>query len=212
MLFLVKINDSEYIDDMYEKEYLYFKSLKDFRSTANDNSGRLDPRELNLKNEQLSTLTIKFDSNEISLHDQEEFSVQFMEFLSDSNINCCSLHWVEIEPEQPSLTFQKKVLRMGDKALLIYNWKRFFDILDTSIDEMGFEYSRRKVTYYNPKEFSGDLSLHHKDEAYKWQSEYRILIAPTENAPICIPLPGLRKISCVINTKNLENLRIITSN
>ena len=32
---------------MYENEYLYFKSLKEFRSDSKDKTGRLDPKELN---------------------------------------------------------------------------------------------------------------------------------------------------------------------
>ncbi|MBL7779896.1 MAG: hypothetical protein JNM22_01680, partial [Saprospiraceae bacterium] len=69
-------------------------------------------------------------------------------------------------------------------------------------------YSRKKVTYYDPNTHNGDLTLHHKDEAYSFQNEYRILISPTKNEPVKVKLAGLNKISIVIDTKDIENLRV----
>lgn len=209
MLILSKIHKAEFIEDMYEKEYLRFSSLKDFRSDSKDLTGRLDSRELNVKNVQLKTLTISTDKNELVLHEAfNEFNAQYMEHLSNPKTNCCSLHWMEIEPEQPPTTFNYKLLSMGDKALLIYDWIKFFEILDSSIEELKLKYSRKKVEYYNPKSFNGDITLHHKNEQYSWQNEYRILISPTDDQPINISIKGLKKISYVIDSKNYENIRI----
>ena len=213
MLILSKIQKAEFIEDMYENEYLYFKSLREFRSDSKDRTGRLDPRELNLKNMQLTTLTVSKHDKEIHLHKVlQGFNGQYMEHLSEPKINCCSLHWMEIELGHPPSTFNDKLLRMGDKALLIYDWKKFFEILDQSLENLELEYSRKKVEYYNPKSFSGEISLHHKNEEFNWQNEYRILIAPTDNEPINIPLKGLKEISCVIESKYYESVRIQIKN
>jgi hypothetical protein len=213
MLILSKIHEAKFIEDMFENEYLYFNSLKDFRDTSKDGSGRLDSRELNLKNEQLTTLTVLKDDKEIHLHKVlKGFSGQYMEHLSEPKINCCSLHWMEIELEQPPSTFNDKLLGMGNKALLIYDWKKFFEKLDQSLDNLKLKYSRKKVEYYDPKTFSGDISLHHKNEEFSWQNEYRILISPTDNEPLKIPLKGLKEISCVIESKDYESITIKTEN
>ena len=145
MLILSKIHRAEFIEDMFKKEYLYFKSLKDFRADTKDRSGRLDPRELNLKNDQLTTLTISKDDKEINLLKVlKDFNGQFMEHLIEPKINCCSLHWMEIEPEKAPSTFNDKLLGMGDKALLIHDWKKFFEILDQSLENLELKYSRKK--------------------------------------------------------------------
>ncbi len=213
MLILTKIHEAKFIEDMFENEYLYFKSLKDFRDYSKDGTGRLDPRELNLKNEQLTTLTVQKDDKEIHLHKVlKGFSGQYMEHLSEPKINCCSLHWMELEAGQSPSTFNDKLLGMGDKALLIYDWKKFFEILDQSLENLKLEYSRKKVEYYNPKTFSGDITLHHKNEEFNWQNEYRILIAPTDNKPLNIPLKGMKEISCVIESKDYESIRIKIEN
>lgn len=209
MLFLSKIHLAKYIDDMYENEYLYFNSLLEFRSSTIDKTGRLDPKELNLKNTQLATLTFLVDCKEIHLHNiLKDFNGQLMEHLTETKINCCSLHWLEIEPEETSTTFHEKLLLMGDKMILIFDCEMFFKILDSSIEKLGMEYSRKKVIYYDPKMYNGKLSLHHKDKKYEFQNEYRILISPTDNRPIKLPLPGLKKICHVIETKHYEKMRI----
>ena len=208
MLILIKIHKAEYIEDMFENEYLYFSSLKNFRSLNNDNTCRFDPRELNLKNVQLTTLTASTGDKEIHLHQVfKNFSGQYMEYLGEPNINCCSLHWLEIEPCHPPSKFSRKLLEMGDKSLLIYDWEKFFKLIDSSIENIGLKYSRKKIEYYDPKKFNGYITLHHKDEEYCWQNEYRILIAPTDDHPIKLPLKGLKEISWIIETKNLEGLR-----
>ena len=210
MLILTKIHEQRFIEDMYENEYLYFNCLKEFRGSKIDNSGRKDPRELNLKTEQLKTLTVSVEEKEIPFHKIfKDFKGQYNEHLSDPKINCCSLHWLEIEPGHPPSTINNELISMGNKTLLIYDWKKFFEILDNSIENSGFEYSRRKVTYYNPRTFNGDLTLHHKDEELSWQNEYRVLIAPVSNEqPININLTGLKEISCVVDTTDLMKLRI----
>jgi hypothetical protein len=198
---------------MYQKEYLYFTKLDSFRCDKNDPTGRLDPRELNMTNKQLRKLTIRLENNrEIHLHNLSGFNGQFNEYLSNSNISCCSLHILEIEPGRPPTTFTHRLLELGEKALLIYDWMRFLEIIDSSIEEMGLHRSRGKVTYYNPKTYDGKLTLHHKDECFRWQNEYRILISPTSERFVSVNIPGLKKISCIINSCDLERLRVEINN
>lgn len=207
MLLLVKINKEKYIEDMYENEYLYFNSLKGFRSATKDPTGRLDPRELNIKNKQLDNVTIVIKDKEYPLHEMQKFSAQFMEHLEDPKINCCSLYWLWMELNNQPVV-DDRLVEMGDKALLIYDWQKFFEALDNSLEQLGLEYSRKKVTYYNPKLYDGDITLHHKDFTFEYQNEYRILVAPTDNKPINIPIPGLQSFSHILNSKELKDVQI----
>ena len=192
---------------MYENEYLYFNPLKDFRSQENDKSGRLDPKELNVSNIQIDNLTLTIDNKELEMHKMfKNFKGQFNEHLTEPKINCCSLLWMELEPEKLNDSFNEKLLEFGEKALLIFDCVKFIEILDNSLEKLDFKYSRKKVDYYSPKTFNGEISLHHKDEKYEYQNEYRILISPTDNKPINIPLPGLKKISTTIDSNDLKKL------
>ncbi|WP_210463004.1 hypothetical protein [Rufibacter roseolus] len=209
MMLLGKIQDEKYINDMYENEYLYFNSLKYFRSDSKDITGRLDPRELNTKNLQLKNLLIKKGDVEIELSEAlSNFSGQYMEHPDDSTVSCCSLFTIDIDLNGVLSNVSDKALEMGNKMLLIFDCLAFFKILDESIVKCGYEYKRRPVIYYDPKTYNGDLTLHHKDLAFKFQEEYRILIESKENQPIKIPLPGLRNISVVIDSMAAKTLEL----
>jgi len=100
------------------------------------------------------------------------------------------------------------MLSMGESALIIYNVRKFYDMIDQSIKEAGYEFSRHYVTYYDPKNHDGDLTLHHKNEEYQYQNEYRILIAPTNEEGVKIPVQELQEISVVIDSETIEKLRL----
>lgn len=208
MYLLAKIHKSKFIEDMYSKEYLYFSSLKSFRGKSKDN-GRTDPKEGNLKNIQISYLSLGEGKDKIELNKiLSNFSAQYTENLADSKYNCCSLYKLDLEIGMPSPTLHTEMFSMGEEALLIYEPLKFYTILDTAIENKGYEYSRKPVTYYNPKEYDGDLTLHHKNHEFNYQKEYRILIVPTDNKPIKIHLPGLKNISTIVKTETLNGLKI----
>jgi len=71
---------------------------------------------------------------------------------------------------------------------------------------MKLEYSRSQVQYYDPKTHHGDLTLHHKDILYSYQNEYRILVAPVPENSIKVPISGLKGISALTNSEDLDTL------
>jgi len=209
MFFLAKIHFSKYIDDMYENEYLYFSSLKGFRAKEKDETGRLDPKEGNLNNIQAQYLTIGEGENKIELHKVlSNFSAQFSEHFVNPKINCCSLYSLEMEIGGGQPQIDKRIISMGEKVLFIHTPIKFFEILDHSIKIQGYEYSRKLVKYYAPEEYNGELSLHHKDESFSYQNEYRILIAPTDNKSVKIKLPDLQKVSTTFEASSLFGLQL----
>lgn len=209
MFFLAKIHSSKYINDMYENEYLYFNTLMEFRAKEKDEAGRLDPKEGNLKNIQARYLTIGKGEKKIELHKVlSNFSAQFSEHFVDPKINCCSLYSLKMEINGGSPKIDERISLMGDKVLLIHNTTKFFEILDQSIENQGYEFSRKHVKYYDPKKHDGELSLHHKDEKFSFQNEYRILLAPTNNQPIKLKLSGLQQVCTVFSSNTLFGLRL----
>ena len=122
------------------------------------------------------------------------------------------MYWLEINKASTFPRINSKIFDLGDKALIILNFQEFLQILDKSIVDNGFEFSRKRVTYYDSKKINGEISLHHKDYKFKYQKEYRILIAPTDNHPIKIPLPGLRNISKIIEAKDLKKIHLEKTN
>jgi hypothetical protein len=206
MDFVLKVGQEKYIRDMYEKEYLFFSVFSSFRTSEKDPCGRNDPREANTKNKQVTYLEIKTpDGKTIKLNEiSKNFNAQFNEFPSVIPHNICSLYTLKFDEELRFKEVDNRVLCLGDKTLIIYKLEEFFEILDKALESQKFEYSRKPVKYYNCKSFDGDLTFHHKEESFSYQNEYRILIETPGTNPINIGLPGVKKVSAVVDTGKIN--------
>lgn len=73
---------------------------------------------------------------------------------------------------------------------------------------MKKQFSRKPVVYYDHRSYEGELTLHHKDEEFSYQKEYRILIDTPGTQFLKIPIPGLKKFSAIVKTGKMNYLRI----
>lgn len=210
MDFLLKIGKGKYINEMYENEYLFFNSFSSFRSNEKDPCGRNDPREANTKNKQVINLEITTPTGKtIKLSEiSKEFNAQYNEFPTIIPNNICSLYTLHLQDDFSYQKIDNRILSLGDKTLLIYNLGQFFEILDNSLERQKFKFSRKPVTYYNYKTFDGDLTFHHKVDSFSYQSEYRIFINSLGSEKVKIELPGLKKISVVVDTDKVNTLEL----
>jgi len=210
MDFLLKVGQAKYIADMYDNEYLFFNLFSSFRKNEKDPCGRNDPREANVTNKQVIYLELKTPNGKtIKLSEiSKNFNAQFNEHPTVIPNNICSLYILRFDNELKFQRVDDRVLCLGDKTLLIYNLGHYFDILDKSLESEKFEFSRKPVKYYNPKTFDGVLNFHDKDESFEYQKEYRILIDTPGTDTIKIKLPGLKKISAVVDTEKINTLEI----
>ena len=204
-LFL-KIAEAKYIDDMYSSEYLFFNTYSSFRAKEKDESGRQDPREANTTNRQATYIEIDIPGKEtIKLNEiMSNFNAQFNEHPTKIPFNICSLYTIGINGDDSFKRIDERVLKLGDKAILIFNLKRFFEILDEQLETRNIGFSRKPVTYYNYKTIDGDLTFHHKEDSFNYQNEYRVLLKTEGNTGIKIQLPGLREISKIAELKIKE--------
>lgn len=208
--FLIKIGKQEHIEDMYEKEYFFFNTLRSFREPTKDKTGRADPREANTLNRQLTSLEItttkgtKIKLSEIS----KEFNGQYNEHPTEIPFNICSLYTLKTNEDLTIEQVDERVLNLGTRFLLIYNLKSFFEALDGSLSNLGIEYSRKPVNYYDHRTFDGDLTLHDKEDEFEFQNEYRILLQTDGIETMKIPIPGLKTLSFLGDTGILNDIKL----
>ena len=202
----LKIAEAKHINDMYSNEYLFFNTFSSFRAKEKDASGRQDPREANTINRQATYLEVNIPGKgTIKLSEiMTNFNAQFNEHPAEIPFNICSLYTIGINEDDSFKQIDERVLKLGDRAILIFNLKRFFEILDEQLETKGIGFSRKPVTYYGYKTFDGDLSFHHKEDSFNYQNEYRILLKTEGDAVIKIQLPGLKEISEIAELKSNE--------
>lgn len=209
--FLIKIGTQEHIEDMYEKEYLFFNTLRSFRATKKDETGRADPREANTMNTQLTSLEIttskgtKIKLSEIS----QEFNGQYNEHPTEIPYNICSLYTLQIKEDLTIEQVDEKMLNLGARSLIIYNLESFFKALDNSLSNLAIKYSRKPVNYYDHRTFEGELTLHDKDEEFAFQNEYRILLQTEGIETMKVPIPGLKIFSAIGKSRTLNTIKLV---
>ena len=209
--FFLKIGKKERIEDMYENEYLFFNTLRSFRATKKDESGRADPREANTLNTQLTYLELTTSKGiEIKLSElSKEFSAQYNEHPTEIPYNICSLYTLKIREDLRIERVDKRIHNLGTRSLLIYNLQSFFNALDSSLSSLRIEYSRKPVIYYDYRTFEGELNLYHKDEEFSFQNEYRILLQTPGTETMKIPIPGLKTFSALVETHTLNTIKLV---
>jgi hypothetical protein len=212
--FFIKIGKQEHIEDMYENEYLFFNTLRSFRATNKDETGRADPREANTLNTQLTYLEIttskgtRLKLSEIS----KEFNGQYNEHPTEIPYNICSLYTLKINEDLTIQQVDDRVLNLGTRSLLIHDLQNFFKTLDNSLSNLGVEYSRRPVNYYDHRTYEGELTLHHKDKEFSFQNEYRILLQTEGTETMRIPMPGMKSFSTLGETQTLNTIKLVPKN
>jgi hypothetical protein len=193
---LLKIGSKENILDCFNNNYLYFNTMEYFRSKENDPIGRHDPRDGDLLIKQVVKLTIEKDSIKYDLHNIfKKFSAQYHESLEKVPGNICSFCLYKINTIPNEFLIDPRLKDFGDTALFIYNFPQFIKSVDQSIKDLNFSFARRTVEYYDPKQYTGDLTFFHKDNFFQYQNEYRILIKTSGKYPLKLKVPNLNKTS-----------------
>ncbi len=207
---IAKIQNGRYIQDMYAKEYLYFRFQKHFKEGPKDPIGRNDPRDGNLFTEQVNWMELQFPTGVKMkfVRGSNMGHADFSEHLQDPKVNICCLTIIPLSEELRPTGISERLPELGDSAILIYDTERFYDTIEKSLSEMGFTYEMKPVKYYNHKEHNGDLTFFDKDIEFSYQNEYRILIWPNPAGDLKIPVPGLKEMSVVIESTKIPDLSI----
>ena len=90
-----------------------------------------------------------------------------------------------------------KLLReFGGSATVIYNLEKFYDRLDTYLEEKSYCYERRLVEYIDVIKHPEQLTPFQKDKKYEHQNELRLAIKnETEKAPLLLAIGNLNDIA-----------------
>jgi hypothetical protein len=209
-LLLLKFSEARFIDDMYNNEYLYFNKFEGFRSSSPDPSGRLDPREGNLRNVQLyGKLELSINIGEKSfklgeaIANPENNDIQYCEHNETPSLISCSLYSMKLDANASDIVIDDRVLELGSKAIVIFDVLKFWEILDDALmkDDMG--YKRDFVKYYYHKEHDGELGYHYKHSDFSYQNEYRIIKQVSDPEPTSVKLAGLKEISRIVDIESL---------
>lgn len=204
----IKFSDEQFIDDMYDNEYLYFNSYSIFKQNMPEEKGRYDAREGNLKNIQIADLKLSIGGKELKYEKAPHFNAQFCEHLNDPKLVSCSLYSILLTEGINSIQIDERMREFGNKALMILDHNKFWSMLDFSLMGDDRWYKRDFLNLYDPKTYNGSLNYFDKDKYYSYLNEYRIMKHVPHSTPLRVLLPGLKEISVVADFDEVQEFTV----
>lgn len=98
----------------------------------------------------------------------------------------------------------ERCLEFGDSAVLFTDAAEFLDRVMRAAEVAGVSVARSLVHYVDPSTHHGELSPFNKIEAYSWQSEYRIVVAPSGRDVAYLELGSLEDISLLVEAAEVN--------
>lgn len=205
---LLKVSNSRYINDMFQKEYIYFSLHKTFRGDDPKNHGIMDPREMNESTWHPDNISItnKLTGQEFKFTKEKNKVDAEVNEAADSDLNTLisSFYWLNNEFEDPNPLYQEKFYLEENQMIVINRPVDFCKIIYNSLKSLNLSFKGAPMEYYDPKTWNGprgSLTTHHKDIAFSYQNEFRIGVRPSNygelgiptSEPMKIPVPGLKQ-------------------
>lgn len=94
----------------------------------------------------------------------------------------------------------KLLKEFGGSATVIYNLEKFFERLDTYLEDKSYSYKRQSVEYIDVMKYSSQLSPFQKDKKYEHQNELRLAVKNEfEDEPLLLKIGDLSDIAFTVN-------------
>lgn len=177
---IIKFGKKDRLESLLNKGELFFSKTENFNNTKKLNNERTDDNEGAEWIENLYISEVKVNHpklGEIKFNPAPNSLFKFTQF--DHNYLICSFFIITTKDFEESdiLEIDKKVLELGDHALIIKNPKKFLDSVTQALDYENIDYQINKVEYKELKT-DGRIEMNPfiKKIEHQHQKEFRIII------------------------------------
>lgn len=209
---VLKIGDQEYMDLLLNIGELFFDTVESFNK-KDANSERYDSHEGAIEIEQITWLKLQLETGatlELSRDSQQnKLSSAFILTHEDSikgNIFCCTCITPDTKENFKNLDIRFQ--SFGDTIILINNPNLFFKRIEDELKRRKIDYKIRYVTYYNPTEYRGELTIFHKKDLHSYQNEIRIWVDNESGEPFKLHIGSISDIAQKFKMKDIIGLEV----
>lgn len=175
--FLLKFGKFEHLNQLLSFGRIYVKHAEFFRQDIPHD--RFDKTEGKLSIEHIANTFIEMRPSGTT--EWKKLKVKTGVFEQSLKLDNCYIYSLfsilELETRQNEFfEFSDEIKKMGDSYLIINNPREFMNRFLTTLDQSGYCYRHGIIEYYDPSENHKKLGLFRKQNNYKYQKEYRIVI------------------------------------
>ena len=179
---LFKTGKHEHIVDLQRNGAVYLNTLEYFRKIE-DNEIRGDSSEGATEIHQIKKLQL-FIKDKFIAEALPDSNAQLKVFNQDLFGNIFSLYAINKDHLLPKFEVDKRLLKFGEKTLIIKNGFEFSQRLVEAFKAMGYSYKLGMVKYYDKDKYSGKIDVFSKPSILDYQYEFRYFINNKKNEPV----------------------------
>lgn len=205
----IKVGQLEHIKSFQEHGKIYMNTIKYFKELEND-CQRKDKFEGIEKLEQLNWIKIKIDENtsiESSKKNNTLISGQYQIEPKYHLGNLFCLTAITDQLIEQNNKLDPKMKKFGDTVLIIYDTTKFLTRLNARLEKIKLNYRYGLVTYYDRKNFNGELNILHKSNFFEHQSEWRLNIETLKEEPYELEIGSIEDISILLPSSKIDELK-----
>ncbi|MEX2437327.1 MAG: hypothetical protein WD509_01980 [Candidatus Paceibacterota bacterium] len=205
----IKIGQEDHINELHKEGHLFCNTLKYFREIEKKDFNRHDDREGAFKTEVVENpedykLSIDGKKAPVTLT-----FLRFNEFDSAKEYyKLFCLFGVKRKHVTGKPFLYEKILKFGEKALIILDLQEFIDRIKKRLNELELEFKCAHVKYYEENGINEKLTAFHKPDKFQYQEEFRILIKEDSKTPFSFKIGSIEDISTVIDANKLTDLTL----
>jgi len=205
----IKIGQEEHINELQKEGHLFCNTLKYFREVEKKDFNRHDGREGAFKTEVIENpedYKLSIDGEEVPI---TLTFLRFNEFDStEEYYKLFCLFGVKRKHVTGEPFLDEKILKFGEKALIIIDLQEFMDRIKERLNELDLEFEFGHVKYYEENGVNENLTPFHKPDEFQHQEEFRLLIKEDSETPFSFKIGSIEDISTVVEANRLTELRL----
>jgi hypothetical protein len=208
--YFVKFGKGQNIMELRNNGIVYFNPLSFFKNIENDEV-RNDELEGALRIEQVREIQL-YSEGEIIARQLPGSNAQLYFHDKENNGKVFSLYAITEEKHtDQDFVFDDRLLKFGDKLLLITNTKIFIERIIRQIKSRNLKFNLGYVNYYDKNMYSGSLNPFQKPDVFKYQYEFRVFIESCDQLPMKIEIGSIKNISQILDSPAIEKMKIVSA-
>jgi len=208
--YFMKFGKEENIIELRNNGIVYFNPLSYFKSIENDEV-RKDDLEGAIRIEQVKKIQLYSDGKLIA-QQMPGSNAQLYYHDKENKGKVFSLYAITEEKHTAQdFVFDSRLLKFGDKLLLITNTKIFIERIIRQIKSQNLKFNLGYVNYYDKNIYSGILDPFQKPDVFKYQYEFRVYIESNDQLPMKIEIGSIKNITQIFDIPAIQKMKIVSA-
>lgn len=207
--YFIKFGKETYINELRNDGIVYFNPLSYFKKIENDEV-RSDSLEGAVRIEQVKDIQLYLEGKVIAKQVPNS-KAQLIFHDPQENGKVFSLYSIKEDHLSNDFVFDNKLLKFGDKILLVTHPKKFIERIIKQIELNKYKFKISYVSYYNKNNYSGNLDPFQKPDNFSYQYEFRVFIEAKDNLPLKLKIGSIKDISQILEISKLHTIKIVSA-